>query len=286
MSRPVLSRLMGMFTQRRMPKPLVQAAIRWYIDFFDVDTSEMDAPLESFNTFDDFFTRTLKPGVHKIDTNPNVAISPVDGCVLNFGEVSDGRIDQIKGRNYSIEQLLDSTEMAEKFSKGHYVTVYLSPRDYHRIHTPVAGKVSRFRYVPGRLYPVNSMGVNHVHNLFAVNERLISYMESDLGDFAVCKVGATNVGMITASYHSITTNRGQKTSFDEVLRRKVPLEKGAELGQFHLGSTVVLLAADPTVVPADLKEGQYMRLGEPLMHRKTKQNRSKKTAATRKKRRS
>ena len=218
-------------------------------------------------SFDEFFTRTLRPGIHVIDEDDQVAVSPVDGRILNYGQVSDGHIDQIKGRNYTISELLDSTEMAEKFKDGHYVTLYLSPRDYHRIHSPIEGKVTGFRYVPGRLYPVNQMGVNNVDRLFAVNERLITYINSALGRFAVIKVGATNVGMITASYHSIRTNEGAKTAFNEQLKHAVPIDKGEELGQFHLGSTVIVLTERDDVIPVDIREDDTMRMGQRLFVR-------------------
>jgi phosphatidylserine decarboxylase len=140
----------------------------------------------------------------------------------------------------------------------------LSPKDYHRIHCPVSGRITGFRYVPGRLYPVNSMGVKNVDRLFAVNERLITYLESDLGAFAVAKVGATNVGMITASYHEIRTNSGKRTSYDEVFRHKKDIGKGDELGQFHMGSTVILLTENPDLRPIKLSDDQFLRVGEKL----------------------
>lgn len=265
-SAPGFSQMVGRLAQARLPRPLVQAVIRWYIGFYDVDTSEMEHPPEHYETFDDFFTRTLRPGVHTIDREPTTAVSPVDGRVLNFGRVSEGRIDQVKGRSYRLEELLDSAMDAERFRQGHYVTIYLSPRDYHRIHCPADGKITGYRYVPGRLYPVNATGVKHVDKLFAVNERLITYVDSALGELAVVKVGATNVGMITASYHPVRTNVGRRTAYDEALRRKLPIQRGDELGMFHLGSTVVLVTANPVLAPlASLQVEQYLRMGEPLM---------------------
>ncbi|HIN86039.1 MAG TPA: phosphatidylserine decarboxylase [Myxococcales bacterium] len=269
MSQPGLSRMIGLLADNEFPAPVVQTAIRWYIRHYNVDTSEMEHPPEHYKSFDAFFTRKLREGVHVIDESPTVAVSPVDGRVLNFGRISDGRIDQIKGRSYRVDELLDSTKEAARFAKGHYVTIYLSPRDYHRIHCPVSGRITGFRYVAGRLYPVNQLGVQNVDKLFAVNERLISYIESDLGGFAVAKVGATNVGKITASYHEVTTNVGRRTSYDEVFRRKVAINKGDELGQFHMGSTVVLLTERPELRPIDLSENQSLRMGETLFNYQT-----------------
>ena len=198
--------------------------------------------------------------------SPDVAVSPVDGRVLNYGAVSDGRIDQVKGRSYRVDELLDSSVHAKRFENGHYVTVYLSPADYHRIHCPAEGKITGYRYIPGRLYPVNSLGVNNIDGVFAVNERLISFVNTSLGEMAVVKVGATNVGSISVTYAKVRTNLGQKTAYDEALKKKKRVERAGELGSFHLGSTVVLVVANPDLKPAvELQLGEYRLLGQPLL---------------------
>ena len=181
--------------------------------------------------------------------------------MYSAGSLRGGRIEQVKGRTYGLADLLDSSAEATRFTNGSYVTLYLSPRDYHRIHCPVAGRITHFRYVPGRLFPVNAMGLRLVDGLFAVNERLISYLETDLGPFAVVKVGATNVGMITTSYHPVRTNQGGTEPYDERMVPPVELDRGDELAMFHLGSTVVLLAADPDVVPVSFAPDEYVRNG-------------------------
>ena len=209
--------------------------------------------------------RELRPGIHTISDDPDVVVSPVDGRILNFGSVSDGTIDQIKGRSYRLDELLDSAAEAARFADGFYVTIYLSPRDYHRIHCPETGRITGYRYVPGRLYPVNSMGVGNIERLFAVNERLITYVDSALGKLAVVKVGATNVGKISASYHPIQTNVGRKTAYDEKFRKPLKIGRGDELGQFHLGSTVVLVVANPALRPEGLELEQMVRVGEPIL---------------------
>ncbi|MFT7622632.1 MAG: phosphatidylserine decarboxylase [Myxococcota bacterium] len=269
LSEPAFSRLVGKIAQAdNVPRGLLRAVIKRYVDFYGVDLSEIAEPLESFASFDDFFTRALKPGVHTIDPDPGVAVSPVDGRILNMGRVSGGRIDQVKGRSYLLEELLDSKDHSRRFESGHYITIYLSPKDYHRIHCPVAGKVTGYRYIPGRLYPVNNMGVTNVDKLFAVNERLVSFVKSSLGEVAVVKVGATNVGMITASYHDVCTNVGRRTAYDESLRKSAPIDKGGELGRFHLGSTVVLVTANENLIPVSLQPEDYVRMGQPLLRLK------------------
>lgn len=266
MSRPGLSRFVGRLAgTERVPTAILQAALRQYVSHYNVDTSEMLHPLEHYDSFDAFFTRQLKPGVHTIDGTKGTAVCPVDGRVLSMGRVAQGKIDQVKGKTYRVEELLDSSHHAERFLDGHFITVYLSPRDYHRIHCPVDGKITGFRYVPGRLYPVNELGVNNVDRLFAVNERITTYIQSPLGEFAVVMVGATNVGKITLAYHDIQTNCGVRTAFDENLKKKKAIRRGDELGMFHLGSTVVVLSSRPDVAPrAGLELEDYVRVGQPL----------------------
>ncbi|MFT5432607.1 MAG: phosphatidylserine decarboxylase [Myxococcota bacterium] len=265
LSEPGFSRFVGRLAQAHFPRPILQAALKAYIAKYNVDVSEARFPLEHYKSFDAFFTRELKEGIHTIADDADIMVSPVDGRILNMGRVAEGSIDQVKGRNYRLDELLDSGADAERFGNGTYVTIYLSPRDYHRIHCPVKGKITGYRYVPGRLYPVNATGVGNVDRLFAVNERLITYVKSALGDVAVVKVGATNVGMITASYHPITTNVGRRTAYDERFRKSLPIGRGAELGQFHLGSTVVLIVANPKLEGVDLALEQFVRMGQPLL---------------------
>ena len=264
LSRPGFSRGVGRVAQATLPAPVVQAAIRWYVDFYGVNTDEMERPVESYRSFDEFFTRRLRDGVHRLDPDPQAVVSPVDGRILNFGRVDGGRIDQIKGKSYSTAELLASAEDAALYARGSYVTIYLSPRDYHRIHSPIDGRVKRFTYVPGRLYPVNRTGVTLVDGLFAVNERLITYVESRHGQLAVVKVGATNVGMISVIYHSIRTNTGVRTLFDQTLRKSYRIHKGDELAMFHLGSTVVLLCENPELTLVPLEADKPVRMGQRL----------------------
>jgi phosphatidylserine decarboxylase len=266
-SAPGFSRLIGKLADSQVPRPLLRAAIQLYVQHYDVNVDEMEKALEEYDTFDAFFTRRLKPGVHTIDPDPNVAVSPVDGRVMSFGAVSEGRIEQVKGRDYSIEELLDSQLDAERFQQGSFVTLYLSPRDYHRIHSPVSGRITGYRYIPGRLYPVNATGVKHIDRLFAVNERIISYVKSSLGEFAVVKVGATNVGKITLSYHDIQTNDGKRTAYNEQLKRPASIERGAELGTFHLGSTVVVLASNANLKLLVSEAHETFRVGVPLFRK-------------------
>ena len=266
LSKPAFSRLIGQIAQSEVPGWLLRAVIERYVAIYNVDLSEMRDPLESFKTFDDFFGRELIPGARPVDRDESTVVSPVDGTVLNVGRVAEGQIDQVKGRSYSLTELLDSEEDSAPYENGHYVTIYLSPRDYHRIHSPVDGKITRYRYTPGRLFPVNRLGVGNIDRLFAVNERLTTHITGPLGEFALVKVGATNVGMISVTYHSIRTNTGKRTAYDEKLKRKKPIARGEQVGRFHLGSTVVLVSSRPDILPLDnITPETPVKLGEPLM---------------------
>ncbi len=266
-----LSRWIGKLADAKLPPAVVQQAIHWYIQAYGVNVSEMAEPPETYESFDAFFTRTLKPGIHTIDPTPNALVSPADARVLNAGQISDGTLDQIKGRAYRLEELLDSGTEAKRFVNGSYITLYLSPKDYHRVHSPASGHITHYRYVPGRLYPVNNLGVNNVDRLFAVNERLITYLSTDVGAVAVVMVGASNVGKITVSYDDIVTNASNaQTAYSTEFKHRIPIERGDELGMFHLGSTVVLVTENPDLAMVDLELDQAVRMGN-LLYQITEQ---------------
>lgn len=263
-----LSRFVGKLADSRLPKAVVQRAISWYIQAYGVNVEEMEHPPEAYESFDAFFTRRLRKGVHTIDMSPNTLVSPADSKILNAGRIRDGELTQIKGRTYRLDELLDSTNDAARFARGSYITLYLGPKDYHRVHSPCTGHITHYRYVPGRLYPVNNLGVNHVERLFAVNERLITYLDADEGAIALVMVGAANVGKITVGYDDITTNSSDKqTAYTVEFNRRTPIERGDELGMFHLGSTVVLITANEEMSLKDVHSDASVRVGEPLFTR-------------------
>jgi len=263
-----LSRLVGKLADSRLPKAVVQRAISWYIQAYGVNVSEMEHPPETYESFDAFFTRKLRKGVHTIDMTPETIVSPADSTILNSGRIRDGELTQIKGHTYRLDELLDSTNDSDRFARGSYITLYLSPKDYHRVHSPCTGHITHYRYVPGRLYPVNNIGVNNVERLFAVNERLITYLTTDQGAIALVMVGASNVGRITVGYDDIITNSSNKqTAYTVEFRHRVPIKRGDELGMFHLGSTVVLITANEEMTLNDLSCEQPVRVGEALFTR-------------------
>ena len=217
-------------------KPLIQ----WFSRHYRIDMNEADPPrAEDYASFNEFFTRGLKPGVRPIDGSSDSIVAPSDGMLTEFGSLDHESLLQAKGMKYSLTALLgeDSPEVTT-FIDGSYATIYLAPRDYHRVHTPVAGRLLRARYIPGDRYCVNGATARAIPNLFCRNERVICWLEAGFGRVAVVLVGALNVSSISI------TGRGEIPSGPAhtwQAREHVRLSKGAELGRFNLGSTVVAL---------------------------------------------
>jgi len=263
-SAPWLSRWAGRLADLRLPGPLLRAAIRAYSRLYAVDWSEVAEPLEAFPTFNAFFTRRLRDGARAV-AGGRCVVSPSDSRLFAFGAIpKDGRLEQIKGRNYSMEALLGSAEDAALFREGLYATLYLSPSMYHRVHSPVDGRIRSWRYLPGRLFPVNSVAVRSVDGLFTVNERVVVLLETDaFGPVAVVLVGATNVGRISLAFVDLVTNVGRPAARTEA-PSPIPIARGDDLGVFNLGSTVVLLVANSALRPAGPAPGDLVRMGQAL----------------------
>jgi phosphatidylserine decarboxylase len=235
-----LSTAVGMATRLPAPAPLHRAAIRVFAKRFKVDVAEAEHALEHYPTFAEFFTRGLKEGSRPIDPGEKVIVSPVDGAVSQVGYCEHGRVLQAKGIHYTVDELLGDPEASKPFHGGAWTTIYLSPRDYHRIHSPLAGRITGYSYIPGEFWPVNPASVKNKQALFCVNERLVTYLDTVAGRCAVVKVGATCVSRIKAAYDEVITHTGKP---GKVHRYDSPMavDKGGELGRFEMGSTVILL---------------------------------------------
>lgn len=265
-SQPALSRPLGWLSDRRFPSPIVDAAVATFTRAFGVDLSE--AAERSWPTFNAFFTRRLRDGARPVCREADVLTSPTDSRVDQIGPVpADGQLTQVKGKTYSVEELLGDPEPAALFRGGVAATLYLSPGMYHRVHSPVDGTVQAVRHLPGRLFPVNPLGTRRVDRLFAVNERVVVYLDSSLGPVALVMVGATVVGRIALAFTELVSSRRRHRR--QHLRFPDPprIRRGEEIGAFHLGSTVVLLAADPHLRSAGPDHGDLVRMGEPLLRR-------------------
>jgi phosphatidylserine decarboxylase len=261
---PPASRVLGWLSEVPLPRPLRAPLVHAYARVYGVDLSEAAQPPSGYPSFNAFFTRRLRPGVRPIDASPGVVVSPSDSRLSVIGRVPDDlRLEQVKGESYTLQALLGSEPDARAFAGGVCATLYLSPAMYHRVHSPVDGEVVAWRYVPGRLFPVNAMGVRSVPGLLARNERVVVRMETaEHGAVAVVLVGATNVGRIGLAFADLVTNEGHAAG-ETRPATKIALRRGDELGVFNLGSTVVLLVADPRLESA-AQGGALVRIGEAL----------------------
>jgi phosphatidylserine decarboxylase len=245
------------------------AFIRFISWKFKVDINEAaSASLDDYPSFNAFFTRQLRDGIRPIAEGESVVASPVDGAISQLGPISQGRIIQAKGHDYSVVELLGGDDvLAKQFEQGQFATIYLSPRDYHRIHMPLSGKLTAMRYVPGKLFSVNQRTARAVPGLFARNERVVTVFETAYGPLVQVLVGAIFVGsMETVWAGQITPPYGKAIQdWQYQGNQALMLNKGEEMGRFNMGSTVVLLL--PPGMPAfdsRWQSGKPIKLGEAM----------------------
>ncbi len=246
---------------------LTTALIRRFIARYGVDMSEAANPdIASYASFNDFFTRALRPGARPLSKAD--LICPVDGAVSQFGAIDSDQIFQAKGHHYSTTALLGGdAALAAQFQNGHFATIYLSPRDYHRIHMPCHGQLRRMVHVPGALFSVNPTTARGVPGLFARNERVVCVFDSARGPFVMVLVGATIVGSMATVWHGLVNppRTGTLRSWDYAGKPPVKLRQGDEMGRFLLGSTVVLLLPPgPLHFNADWAPAHPVRLGQAM----------------------
>lgn len=258
-----LSRVVGKLAASEHPiikNTVIQAFKAQY--GIDMSIAEQSNALK-FKSFNEFFTRSLKEGVRQIDTDPHSIVSPADGAISQLGKIEEGDIFQAKGQSFSVEKLIADPQLAEPFKNGHFATVYLSPKDYHRVHMPFAGTLTETLYVPGELFSVNQTTAENIPGLFARNERMVCLFDTELGRMAVVLVGA----MIVAGIETVATGKVKPTGHLELNQHNLFLEKGAELGRFYLGSTaVVLFEKDKMQWDPMFKANSVVVMGEALGH--------------------
>jgi phosphatidylserine decarboxylase len=265
----LLSRLIGCAAECRA-NWFKSRLINWFAKQYHVDMSEAAVEqLDSYEHFNAFFTRALKDGARPLDDSPDSVLSPADGAVSQLGKIEHGRIFQAKGHSFSVLELLggDSARAAE-FMGGEFATIYLSPKDYHRVHMPLTGTLREMVYVPGRLFSVNQTTAENVPELFARNERAVCIFDTERGPMAVVLVGAMIVASIETVWAGLVTppKRELKTSrYDAAARAPIALAKGAELGRFKLGSTAIVLFGPEQVQWAtELDASSPVRMGQRL----------------------
>ncbi len=269
-----LSRSLGRLADIPLPRALRRAVFTSFARAVGADLSEVEQPLEDYPSVNAFFVRRLKPGLRSWPADPNAVGSPVDGVVGATGRIERGTAVQAKGRPYSVADLLGDAAEAAAFDGGTFVTLYLSPRHYHRVHAPVGGTIPVARHVPGALFPVNAAAVAHVPDLFARNERVLCVIDGPVGRTAAVAVGAYNVARISTAFdpawgggRAWVSNRRDAPARERARRYTppVPIARGAELMAFHLGSTVVLLfQRDAIELTPACRPGLEVRLGETL----------------------
>ncbi|MDX3773111.1 archaetidylserine decarboxylase [Chromatiaceae bacterium AAb-1] len=270
MPKHLLSRLVGKLAAAELGW-FSHLFIKLFIKAYRIDMTEARAESPTaYASFNDFFTRALKDGIRPLTTDSKVITHPVDGTISQLGDIIDGQLVQAKNHNYSLQSLLGGKpETAAPFTGGKFATVYLAPKDYHRIHMPLSGTLREMIYIPGELFSVNPLTAENVPDLFARNERVVTIFDTEHGPFALVLVGATIVASIETVWAGTVTPPAGKQVFSwqypATGANAVHLEKGAEMGRFKLGSTVVLaFPAEVLEFLPDQQPGTVTRMGTPF----------------------
>ncbi|HEY9041260.1 MAG TPA: archaetidylserine decarboxylase [Rheinheimera sp.] len=270
MPKHLISRLAGKIAAARLGW-FTHFLINRFIKAYGINMSEAQFErAQDYATFNEFFTRPLKDGIRPLATDSNIIAHPVDGCISQLGPIVEGKLVQAKNHDYSLQSLLGGDiATAAPFQNGDFATIYLAPKDYHRIHMPVTGTLRQMIYVPGELFSVNPLTAENVPDLFARNERVVTIFDTELGPMALVLVGATIVASIETIWAGTVTPPAGKNIFRWTYpahgKNAITLEKGAEMGRFKLGSTVVLaFAADKLSFLNDQKPGTVTRMGSPF----------------------
>jgi phosphatidylserine decarboxylase len=249
-----------------IPAPLRTLMLTRFARVYGIDVSEAEKPLSEYAGFDEFFTRKLRPGARPIDDAPGRVVSPADGVIVESGLATAGKLLQAKGSEFDLATLLDDGQAAARLEGGAYVITYLSPKDYHRVHSPVAGRVVGWRHVPGTLFSVGAASIRREPGLFVRNERFITLIEMEGGGLAaVVMVAAVGVGHVTVSYDPEVATHRPDFSRGALRHRQYdqpkPIARGDELGIFHLGSTTIAVFERGRVTLDALEAGAAVKMG-------------------------
>ncbi len=260
----------------RSSNPIVKnTLIAWFIKQYSVNLSEAaQSDPKKYKTFNSFFTRKLKPQARTIAGNKETIVCPVDGRLTEFGTIKHGQLIQAKAIEYPLDALLgEKAAMTQPFLGGYFATFYLAPENYHRIHIPIAGLLTRTRYIPGRRLTLNSSSAKSIRGLFCRNERVVCWFDTAIGPVTLVLVGALNVSSISTEFLG-EIQSGKPFLWKDPNLRKHPYERGDEIGQFNLGSTVVFICTAHNIFWHEkLERNISVRMGDPLaniVHSKTK----------------
>lgn len=260
----LLSRIFGRLTCLPLPKFAREPLYRAYSRLYGVNLAEVPPPLSGYTSLHDFFTRSHLPGSRALAIGEKMVVSPVDGTLSQHGPIDGESLFQAKGLHYPLNELLP-VQQASRYHNGYFVTLYLSPKDYHHVHAPLDMETTGISYIPGQLWPVNGPAVGRIPRLFARNERLVVYAKPHglSKPIAVVLVGAFNVGRMSLTFHSLKTNPWWRRGIPWQ-KHKTYLHKGKRLGTFHLGSTVILLFPPQSFQPLEGLELGQIQLGNAL----------------------
>jgi phosphatidylserine decarboxylase len=264
----ILSGMIGWGAKRKLPRHLQASLLRSYAKAYGLNCAEAEHPIENYPSLQAFFTRRLAPGARTISADEDAVIAPSDGAVCEAGFATAGTLLEAKGSAFSLQALLADDALATRLIGGPYLVIYLSPRDYHRVHFPASGKVIAWSHIPGKLFPVGCRSVRRECGLFAKNERFVTVVDGPLGRYAVVMVAAVGVGHITASYDSeVATHEGgfangsiRHKTFDP----PIEIARGQELGIFNLGSTTITIFEPGRVDLGKLVADAHICMGTPV----------------------
>lgn len=259
-----IARVMGMNARLELPTFIQKWIIRYFVWKYDVNLEECTGSIEDYNSLAQFFIRELKPGRRPIDDSPDSITSPVDGRVHTFGPIVDGSFVQYDDQIGSVAEMLGVSEdspIAQRYTGGQFIIIYLSPQDYHRVHSHDTGIITDLSYFPGQLWPVFPAATRTIPHLFDRNERLVFRIQHpnhpDI-ESSIALIGAFGVGRMTTDWDPVITNNSEPTKSIELSKE---IQKGAELGRFELGSTVVLFFEPNQIAEWTIQRGQKIQLG-------------------------
>lgn len=260
----IVSYVFGLLAAFEFPQPLQIKINTYFSNLFAINLNEADRELSQYHSLNAFFTRKLKNGLRPIAEG---VVHPADSKLTQFARIKEGTLIQAKGFSFHLNEFLGQSPYYQRLKDGYFFTYYLCPTDYHRVHSPVEGRVLQSLYLPGQLWPVNDWSVNKINNLFAVNERVVTFIDTDRGLCALVMVGATNVGKMTLSFDcEVTTNQFlNRTRKETVYDPQIPLQKGDEVGTFHMGSTVVMIYEKTFFEDIRFARGGSVKMGQTLL---------------------
>jgi phosphatidylserine decarboxylase len=263
-----LSRMIGWGAKRKLPRRLQTSLLATYAKAYRLNTAEAEHPIAHYQSLQAFFTRGLAAGARPLPVDQDLVVAPSDGAICDAGLVSDGKLLEAKGSVFTLQELLADDALAARLAGGAYVAIYLSPRDYHRVHFPMGGKVIAWSHIPGKLFPVGSRSVKRESGLFAKNERFVTVVDGTAGRYAVVMVAAVGVGHITACYDPEVATHDGGFAKDSVRHKvfdcPISIERGQELGIFNLGSTTVTIFEPGCVKLSDLVSDAQIEMGRPI----------------------